>query len=390
MTATEKLYDQDAYIREFDASVLSIKNVDNDTLSIVLDRTAFFPEAGGQSSDRGTLGGLEVIHVELHADGVISHICRDVGTVPPVGKTVHGEILWERRHTFMQHHTGEHVFSGLVNRDYGYANVGFHLSDHICTMDYNGVLTDEAVMRLEKECNEWIYRNVPVTCAYPDERALQGMAYRCKGELSPPIRIVAIDGVDTCACCAPHVRSTGEIGLLKVIEAKSYKGGVRLTILCGRKAFHDYLDRFAVLADASHLLSSQAADVPERITALLEDRFALNGKVSALQEERLAEMINAVPDTQANALFFVEDIPAKSIRHAVNSLMEQHDGCCGIFCGNDAKGYQFILGSQTIDMTHLADRLRKELPAKCGGSPRMIQGQTSSEQAQIRTLLSAL
>ena len=385
--STIKLYDNDAYIKDFTAVVASIEKNDKGQTGIVLDRTAFFPEAGGQSADIGVLGDLNVVDVQIDKDGVITHFCEaeDDAALPAVGTTLHGEIDWERRHTLMQHHTGEHLFSGIVHRDFGYDNVGFHLSDHICTMDYNGTLSETDVARVEAECNEWIYRNVCISCDYPDDETLANLDYRCKGELIPPIRIVTIDGADVCACCAPHLRTTGEIGVLKVLEAKSYKGGVRLTIVCGRKAFADYLRRFSLLADSSHLLSSQAEDVPGRISGLLDERYALNGKISSLQEERLQGMIAEA--TGENAFFFVEDVDTKSIRNAVNTLMESRKGLCGIFCGNDTDGYHFILGSAVVDMQKVAASLREKLGAKCGGSARMIQGQTQSVRAEIEPVL---
>ncbi|MBR1633814.1 MAG: hypothetical protein IJ682_01990 [Lachnospiraceae bacterium] len=407
---TIKLYDEDAYMKEFTATVVSIEKNDKGQAGIVLDRTAFFPEAGGQSADVGELGDFKVVDVQINGAGVITHFCvpknapadggqgsgaqgslsdsfsPENGTaLPAVGEAVRGAIDWERRHTLMQHHTGEHLFSGIVHRDFGYDNVGFHLSDHICTMDYNGTLSEADVARIETECNEWIYKNAVISCDYPDDAALAGLDYRCKGELVPPIRIVTIAGADVCACCAPHVHTTGEIGTLKVLEAKSYKGGIRLTIVCGRKAFADYRNRFRLLAEASHLLSSHYENLPERILRLQDEKYALKAKISSLQEERLRQLIaNA---TGEDSLFFVEDVDTKSIRSAVNALMDTHSGLCGIFCGNDPDGYSFILGSAVRNMQDTASLLRQELKAKCGGSEKMIQGQVHTKREAIERLL---
>ena len=272
-----------------------------------------------------------------------------------------------------------------MHRDFGYDNVGFHLSDHICTMDYNGPLSEADIARIEAECNEWIYKNAAISCDYPDDAVLAGLDYRCKGELVPPIRIVTIAGADVCACCAPHVHTTGEIGILKVLEAKSYKGGIRLTIVCGRKAFADYRNRFRLLAEASHLLSSHYENLPERILGLQDEKYALKAKISSLQEERLRQLIAEA--SGEDALFFVEDVDTKSIRSAVNALMDTHSGLCGIFCGNDPDGYSFILGSAARNMQDAASLLRQEFKAKCGGSEKMIQGQVHTKREAIERLL---
>lgn len=393
MKETTKLYYTDAYIREFEAVVSSVRRRGDGVTEIILDRTAFFPEAGGQSADRGVIAGLNVTDVQTDDSGIITHYCLQENpsvAVAAAGERVFCSIDWERRHTFMQHHTGEHIFSGLVNRRFGYDNVGFHLSDNICTMDYNGMLLPEDVRRLEYECNDQIYRNSPVSCSFPQPEELERLNYRCKGELAPPIRIVEVEGADVCACCAPHVRSTGEIGILKVVETKSYKKGVRITILCGRKAFADYENSFGILGDCKRLLSSGTDELPERIASLQEVNSGLKYELTSLYEKNLLKDAATIPDSEDNPILFTGSAGTKAMRNTVNTLMEKHQGICGVFCGSDGDGYEFILGSTNVDMMGIAAIMREELVSKCGGSPRMIQGHTGAVKRKIKERLSCV
>ncbi|MBR1628781.1 MAG: alanyl-tRNA editing protein [Lachnospiraceae bacterium] len=389
---TKKLYDEAPECFSFESEVVSCAPISPDTLSIELASTAFFPEAGGQSADIGRLGDFEVVDVQIHEDDRIIHLCRfnDQDTLPVPGTLLQGTIDHRRRLELMRQHTGEHMFSGLVYRTYGGHNVGFHLSDHICTMDYDNPLSDAQVESIETRVNELIQENRPIHAYYPDESDLEAMDYRCKGELKGPIRIVEIEGVDTCACCAPHVLNTGEVGLLKVLEAKSYKGGVRLTIVCGMKAFAELSRRARLLSEAAASLSSHFEDLPNRVQELKEERALLRGKNQQLQQQLLEASIAQIPASSRHALFFVEEADDKAVRETINHQMTLRDGCCGVFIGSDEAGYRFILGSAAIDLQKTASILREDYHAKCGGQKTMIQGQIPLSQRECEALFTSL
>ena len=232
---TRKLYDENSHLSSFDAAVRSCVPV-HDLWQIVLDQTAFFPEGGGQGADTGMLNAARVLDVQ-EMGGEIVHIT-DTPLTP--GEMVHGKLDWEKRFRRMQEHSGEHIISGLVHKLYGYRNVGFHLGDETVTMDYDGELTREQLSELEWLANEAVWKNVPITAVYPPEDVLQTIEYRSKLELTENVRIVTIEGYDVCACCAPHVSHTGEIGAIKIIDSMRHRGGVRLTILCGVDALRQY------------------------------------------------------------------------------------------------------------------------------------------------------
>ena len=188
---TERLYNQDVYTKTFTATVRSCQEASGrDGYEVILDRTAFFPEGGGQYGDIGWLSGIRVTDTQ-EKDGEVIHY-----TEEPLeaGSTIDGEIDWKIRFSRMQQHTAEHILSGLVHKRFGYQNVGFHLGDDLCTMDFNGPVTKEQMEEIEQEANRAVYQNIPVQILYPSEEELEGMEYRSKIEIDGQVRIVWIPG----------------------------------------------------------------------------------------------------------------------------------------------------------------------------------------------------
>ena len=229
---TEKLYYQDPYLTAFTARVLSCEK-SKSGWAVVLDRTAFYPEGGGQPADHGTLGAVQVTDVH-ETKGVIFHTCD--GPVE-IGTQVAGAVDWPRRFDHMQQHSGEHILSGLLCSLYHCDNVGFHLGADTVTIDYNAELTWEQVMAAEKAANEVIWQDTPVDITFPAPDALARLNYRSKKALTGQVRIVAFPGADCCACCGTHVRRAGEVGIIKVLSCQKFREGVRLEILCGSRAY---------------------------------------------------------------------------------------------------------------------------------------------------------
>lgn len=212
---TTRLYYIDSHLFEFTATVLRCEE-NKGRWETVLDETAFFPEGGGQPADTGILGGVRVINAH-EKDGTVFHYCD--GPLEP-GTRVTGLIDREQRLRRMQNHSGEHILSGTAHRLYGCENVGFHMGDAAVVIDFDRELTREDLQRLETEANEAVRANLPVRTFYPSPKELKHLEYRSKKELQGDVRIVEIPGVDRCACCAPHVSFTGEVGLIKILEAE--------------------------------------------------------------------------------------------------------------------------------------------------------------------------
>ena len=286
MVKTTEIYYENAYIDKFEATVLSCEEGKNGTYHVVLDRTAFFPEQGGQSSDTGILSGADgrsvrVTHTSIK-EGVITHVTDSSFSD---GEKVQGQIDFDHRFSNMQQHTGEHIFSGIVSSEYGFDNVGFHLSDSEVTMDYSGFLTPEQLREIELKVNRAIWENVEVICAFPTPSELEGMEYRSKKELTGDVRIVTVPGYDVCACCAPHVLRTGEIGLLKVISSEAHKGGVRVSILCGKRALKFLQAEHDIITELSRKLTTSVDKVIPSVEKAWDENRVLKGRLSEALEK---------------------------------------------------------------------------------------------------------
>ena len=384
-----KIFYEDTHILNFEATVWEC-NADKKGKGYwsVLDRTAFFPEEGGQPADTGTLNDLPVLDVQIKKD-VIYHLTKQpllVGTV------VNGHVDWDRRFDFMQQHSGEHIISGLIHKHYGFNNVGFHLGFSEVTLDFDGVITLEQLREIEKEANRIVWKNLPVYATFPDKESLASLSYRSKIEIEGAVRIVEIPGVDVCACCAPHVEATGEIGIIKVTGLQSHRGGVRINILCGERALNDYTVKQDAGSAISVLLSANPERIVDAVKKVQEDALQLKVSSNQLANQLLDLQIASLPapDICANPVLFVELSNTVAIRNTVNELTEKYSGYCGIFTGNDTDGYSFIIGSASQDCRTIANALREQFAAKGGGTAPMIQGSVKAAQTQLEMFFAKL
>lgn len=388
---TKKLYDIDAYDTEFEGTVLlcdEVISVDTEgtqkvCYEVVLDKTLFFPEEGGQTPDKGTLGGAEVIDVQIKGD-VIKHY---VETAFSIGDSVVGKIDWKHRFFNMQQHSGEHLFSGLAYRKYGLRNVGFHLSNQIVTMDFDKALSENELKEMEWEINEAIVANVEIKTGYPTKEELSKLEYRSKIEIDGDVRIVEIPGYDICACCAPHVHRTGEIGIFKIQNVQNYKGGMRISFLCGFRALEEYRKKASIISELSGSLSTNQDNLLEYVNKLKTQVQTLKTQLSNTKQTLMESKIAEIPADQKDVIFFEKDIDVPVMRSVVNKLVEQHEGICGVFVGSDEDGYNYIIGSKTVDCREVATKLREELNARGGGKSQMIQGSVEVAKDVIITTL---
>ena len=377
---TVKLYDKHPYETTFHATIQDIQYDKNTTL--ILDQTLFFPEEGGQCADSGTIDGYEVIDVQI-SKGIIKHILK--GHVElEIGNEIQGEIDWNLRFSNMQNHSGEHIFSGIVHREYGYDNVGFHLGKDVVSVDFNGPIDEVSLRRIEKEVNQVIYENRVIRAYYPSEEELASLNYRSKKEVDAPLRIVEIENCDVCACCAPHVRRSGEVGLFKVVHMMNYKGGVRIFILCGQRALDYVLELDDNMNAIYHMLSANNSSVVKYVKQLIDTNNALKQEVFNLNKKEVQRLVEEANEN--HRYFFVEDLDKNLQREMVNSLAQRLEGYVGVFAGSDRMGYRFILASRNNDTTKLFDVLKSH-GAKGGGNALMVQGYIKISQDTIEELL---
>ncbi|MFR8123107.1 MAG: alanyl-tRNA editing protein [Waltera sp.] len=382
---TRKIYYEDVHQTDFTAVVTEcVPAKEEGYYLIVLDASAFFPEEGGQSADKGTLNGQEVLDVSIK-QGILYH---KMTCELPAGTEVTGHVDWNRRFDFMQQHSGEHMISGLLHSHFGLENVGFHLSDREVTLDMNGEVSLEQLRLIEQEANAYVWKNLPVNISWPSSEELVNLNYRSKLALTENVRIVEIPGVDLCACCAPHVDTTGQIGLIKIVNVQSHRGGVRINILCGGRALADYTEKQDSVWAISSLLSAKQPEVADAVVRVKEDARQQKERANALQAELLNVQMDALPSPEKvrHVLLFVGELDAIALRNAVNTLTGKYSGYCGIFAGDDTNGYRFIVGSASCNCQELADRMRRELSAKGGGSAPMIQGNVAVTADTLQTM----
>ena len=379
MSTTEKLYELDSKCFGFDAHVIACDAMGDGRFAVVLDRTAFFPESGGQYADRGTLGGVEVLDVQIK-DDIITHVC---DRPLDVGEIVRGTLDSELRLAKMQCHTGEHILCGLAHQHYGYENVGFHLGNGEMTMDLSGELTYEQIASLEREANEVVWANVPVRAEYPDAQSLAAMQYRSKLDLAEGVRIVTVEGVDACACCAPHVKRTGEIGIIKIVGAIRYKGGMRLWVLCGRWALEDYKTKHENILTVTRKHSVKPWQLVEITEKLHDELLATRAALSAARRELAdAKIAAAQPDGQGNLLFFEDEMDANVQRGMADHGADACSGICGVFCETEG-GYRYVCVSRHVALRALGKQLNESCNGRGGGTDAIIQGTLCATREQI-------
>ncbi len=373
---TAKLYYDDAFLREFEAEVVSCGETDGG-FAVVLDRTAFFPEEGGQTADTGTLGGVRVLDVR-ERDGVIVHLTD--GPLSP-GNTVAGALDWAERFRKMQNHTAEHIVSGLAHARYGCDNVGFHLGADGCTFDLNIELTRPQLDELEDAANAVVWDDRAVTARFPTPDELKSLDYRAKLALTEGVRIVTVEGVDNCACCAPHVRRTGQLGAVKLLDFMRHRGGVRIWLKAGADALADYRARYAATAAVSALLNTPQADIAAGTERLIAQRDGLRAELDGYVRRALEERAAALEPTAGNMTLYC-DADDAGMRVLANAGMEKCGGVCAVFSGSDG-AYRFVMGSRTRDMRTFAKEIREPLRARGGGQERMISGKCEATRAEI-------
>ncbi len=376
--ATERLFDIDAKEKKFLGTVLSCDGQDG-KYTVVLDRTLFFPEEGGQSCDCGMLGGAAVSYV-YEKDRVIYHECdRELS----VGDTVEGEIFYGARFRKMQNHTGEHIISGIVHTLYGYDNVGFHLGEHGMTIDFNGVLDKQQLIELELLANGIVIRTLPVKTYYPEMWELEGMNYRSKLDLTENVRIVEIEGVDMCACCAPHVSNTGEVGIIKILGCMNYKGGVRLSVLCGLDAMEDYGRNVDMVQHICERVSEPHERAVEGVERLLDEIAKLKIENSNIRRQNREYRLDKIPYTEGNVCLFEDSGDMTDMRYFANEAVKKCGGICGVFVGDDTQGYKYIIMSRTVNLKERTAEINAALSARGGGSPQMLTGTCSAKRGDI-------
>ena len=379
---TEKLYYTDSHIHEFSARVLSCEKAKKG-FAVVLDKTAFFPEGGGQPADTGIIGPAAVRDVQ-EQNGEIFHYT-DQALTP--GEEYASALDWEQRLCRMQNHSGEHIVSGITHKLYGFDNVGFHMGAECMTIDFSGELSWEQLTEIETLANQAVRDDLPVKTCFPGPEALSQMEYRSKLELTRDVRIVEIPGTDRCACCAPHVKRTGEIGLIKLLSAERHRGGVRIELVCGMDALRECRLMQENVTAVSGLLSAKRAKSAAAVERVLAEQARLKERVAELSMALARLKAERFGYTEGNICVFDKVLDEVALRELVNLLMEKCGGMAGAFSGSDETGYMYIIGSKNIDLRSHSREINAAINGKGGGTAEMIRGRASTSAANIQKIM---
>lgn len=375
----KKLYYNKPYVKSFEAVVIACVPGKNGLYEVSLNQTGFYPEGGGQPSDTGMLGDVRVVRV-YDKDGVVIH---DTDGALEIGGCILGIIDWDRRYMNMQQHSGEHLLSGLIHSLYGYDNVGFHMGTEEVTVDFNGLITAEQANALEMRANELIYENLPVTESFPAREELNMLKYRSKKELTGQVRIIEIPGADICACCGTHVMRTGEIGMIKITSIMNYKGGVRISMLCGKKALEDYSFRSEQVSKISRLLSAKPDHIVEAVDKLKHDNSEKGFELHKLYGQLLSMKAEGYQACDKPLAVFEEDMAPVQLRQFCTVLYETGKGNIVLVCSGRDGSYQYALGSKIADMRVLSKSMNETLHGKGGGSSLLVQGTFQAVKQEI-------
>ena len=392
---TERLYLVDSHLFENECTVLSCAP-GKEGFDVMVDRTVFFPNKGGQPCDTGILGGVKVVDVRESGDELI---LRTEGPLP-VGETVTGHIDEKRRLDIMEQHTGEHVLSWCAYKLFDAVNVGFHCALTYATLDLDKPLTSEQVTEMEDMANGLVRRNLPVTATiYDSEEDLAGVPLRKHAEgLIAPIRVVSIEDADSCTCCAPHVHSTGEIGAIKIVSAVAYKGGMRMTFLCGGRA----MKQFQKLQTAVDAIARKFSTAGDEVLSAVEKQEA---ELKAVKKEKAdltarlegyltAELKAQAEDVKGKKLLVkLTDTDPKRLRPLALATLPEKGLTLLLTERNGQLSYVLCANGLKLDMGELIPAVNLALGGRGGGRGTLAQGSAPTPSGlpetveQLRTYL---
>ena len=380
---TRKLYYEDSHLRTFSAEVLSCEKTDKG-YEVILDATAFYPEGGGQAADTGTLNGIRVLDTRERGETVV-HLCE---AALEQGVAAEGIIDYENRFRRMQQHSGEHIVSGIINRRYGYHNVGFHMGSDIITIDFDGVIPVEDLADIEAEANSAVWQNIPVKCWYPSEEELPDVFYRTKRALPWPVRIVQVPGFDSCACCGTHVQATGEIGLIKLFTVMGFRGGTRMEMACGASALKLLNAAYEQNRQVSQAFSSKIEETGAAARRMNEVEANLKYRIVGL-EKRIFTGIAGNCAGRGDVVHFEDGLDNAAVRDLADAIAEVCGGTAAVFSGSDEAGYAFCLVTRSGDLRQLGKEMTKALNGRGGGKPAFQQGRVQATKAEIAAFFAA-
>ena len=378
----EQGYLNDPYVMEFESIVREVVSLEGERYGLYLERTLFYPESGGQPADRGTLNGKEVVDAQESEKGIL-HVVE--GTFEKWEK-VGGRIDRERRFDHMQQHSGQHLLSRVFLDDFGFATIGFHLGERTCTIDLDGEeVTAGQIEKVERKVNETVFSNISITDRTMrrgeyEEMAVGGVRSRLPEDVEE-VRIVEIEGIDRSTCCGTHCRSTGEIGIVKILKVDRAKGGPRVEFVCGRRAVNDYTEKHAALSSLAGLFSTDWRELERVVGKLMDEGKSQRKRLNELESElarsnaeELSEPTGTVGDYGIVKRVF-ESGEASQLRETASGIRDR-GGMIVLFGLRGPKPSLIFACSEdvSLDMGEILKGSAQVIGAKGGGGKDFAQG----------------
>lgn len=377
MISNKRIYQEDSYLTKLEANVVKCHKNDN-LYEIILDQTIFYPNmSGGQPKDEGTINGIKVLDVVEKGDDII-HVLSE-----PVEGKVNLSIDFETRFDHMQQHTGQHILSAYFAKLYNGRTVGFHLSSNYTTIDLNIEVNDEMIENVELLANNIIYANKSVKAkTFSYEEALKQNIRKPPALELDSLRLIKIEDCDLIACGGTHVKSTGEIGLIKIIKAEKYKSGSRIEFLCGKRAILNYISTHRELVKLSTLLTCRTDMVYDNFIKVKEENKDLKKNISLLKKKINEYIVNKFKENAIikNNIKFIfqelKDADMKDLRYVCSELIEEENCLAMLLCETDSTCSICIGQSKNINynIKELFENIKEKLNAKGGGNNYLIQG----------------
>lgn len=387
-----RLYLADSHMFTFRTKITAWRRAGK-FLEVELAETAFFPEGGGQYGDVGELRTIDhdarrmSVMDTKERDGVVIHV---VETIPDAerwlmpGMEVMGCVDGSVRMDRMCQHTAEHIVSGLICRKFHCRNVGFHLGNEVTTLDFDCEIDEGSLRCIEREANAVVRANLAVEQMYPAPEEAVKLEYRSKLDIERDVRLIRVPGIDLCACCAPHVSDTGEIGLICLSDVRKYKSGSRVTMTAGERAILQMQSADENMRRISRELSVPVMETSEAVADMKRRWKQTEYELSQAERELAAARAEAW-DREGPVILFDDHMSEDYMIHFMNVILKGRTTVCGLFSGDDEAGYRFVIGSQTDIPAEVIQSVRTCLGARCGGRGTMFRGSMPAKREDIRT-----
>lgn len=378
----KRLYYKDPYLKEFKGKILEKIRIDGKP-AIVLDNTCFYPTSGGQPNDLGYIQNMPIVDVIEDKEKIIHILKEDIEE--KCEDTIIGKIDWKRRFDHMQQHSGQHILSAAFEKLWDADTVSFNLGDEICSIDImKDNITSEEIKKVEELANDIVLKNMPIEVYFVEREKVGKLNLRKLPLQKGKIRIVEVKDFDVCACCGTHCRTTGEIGLIKILKWENRGAKIRIDFLCGKRSLKDYFWKNELIRNISNKLTIKDSELGEVVERMLEEKKDTRKKLREYKEKLQAHEANKLINESIlddNGVKIMKKVFEQKCFQEVRELVQKSinlDDSIVIFAGikNKGEGAKILFAcSKTLkyDINKLIREAGKFIEGRGGGAPNFAQ-----------------